>query len=425
MLALLAAAAALAAPCDLNAPPDAPFTVAPSAEAAHVQVIVEVWADGSDPAWARGVLGALADRDLRGTLVVPVDRLASTAVLDLADAARDAGHEVAVRLSADVVPRDVRASLRPFRSRLKPLRKAVGPVRTAVTPLPGRASEALLGKAGLLTLLPVDSPATAAPRWASTFEDEPQTRVVLPAGPYDGPCGADPGPGPFTPRAADRASQAIHAAARGQGARVVRVVLKEAHGADTDARVLGRWIDEVLLEAGISVTTPSRARLAAMKSLRSSTAPPPEAPPSAAGRILDVEAVREAARALEGVQILPASLPGEVSLAEAFQAFVILLAEGAPDGSVRLVPMQGPRGSARSVLGQDEVVEVPRDEVIALARRIAAERPDAAPIALRAGSRLLTAPELLGLFASAVRGDEPCVTRISASPDPNATGQGW
>src|SRR5690606_9249449 len=131
---------------------------------------------------------ALARRGLRGTLVVPVDRLQSEAVLGIAERARRDGHEVAVRLSADVIPRDARASLRPFRSRLEPLRKVAGPVRTAVTPLPGRSSEALLGKAGLRTLMPVDSPPVASPRWATSFEGEPQTRVVLPAGPYDGPC---------------------------------------------------------------------------------------------------------------------------------------------------------------------------------------------------------------------------------------------
>lgn len=422
----LFAAVALAGPCDLAAPPDAPFTVAPSEDAAHVQVIVEVWSDGADRAWAPGVLDALARRGLHGTLVVPVDRLASDALLEIADRAHRDGHEVAVRLSPDVVPRDARASLRPFRSRLKPLRKAVGPVRAAVTPLPGRSAEALLGKAGLRTLMPLDSPPVAAPRWATSFEGEPQTRVVLPAGPYDGPCGSDPGIGPFTPRAADRAAQAIHAAARAGAAPVVRVALKEEHASPHDAQVLGRWVDEVLLASGIRVTTPSDAREAAMRSLRNG---PPEpaaaAAPAHVGRIVEAARVVEAARALEGVQILPPLLPGELSLAEAFQAFVRLLAEPGAGATVRLVPMRGPAAHARSVLAQDERVEVAREEVVALARQIVAELPSAVPGALRVGGRLLTAPELLGLFAAAVRGEDPCVARISASPDPNARDQGW
>lgn len=424
MLTLLAALA-LAAPCDLEAPPEAPFGVVPSAEAANVQVLVEVWAHGADPTWAQGLLDTMAARELRGTLVVPIDRLASDALVELADRADREGHEVAVRLTHDVVPRDARASLRPFRARLKPLRKAVGPVRTVVTPLPSRSSEALLGKAGLRTLVPVDSPPSASPRWAAIFEGEPQTRVVLPSGPYGGACGTDPGIGPFTPKAADRAAQAIHAAARTPMAPVVRVVLKEDHARETDAEVLGRWIDEVLSVAGARITTPSRARLAAMQALRSPQRPASPAPEWATGRIVEVDQALEAARALEGVQILPARLPGDLSLAEAFQSFLHLLAEDVSGSSVRLVPMQGPRATARSGLEQDEVVEVERAEVVRLARRILAEMPDAVPVSLRIGERLLTAPELLGLFASAVRGEEPCVTRISASPDPNAAGQGW
>lgn len=420
----LFAAVALAGPCDLAAPPEAPFGVAPSEDAAHVQVIVEVWAHGADPAWAPGVLDALARRGLRGTLVVPVDRLQSEAVLGIAERARRDGHEVAVRLSADVIPRDARASLRPFRSRLEPLRKVAGPVRTAVTPLPGRSSEALLGKAGLRTLMPVDSPPVASPRWATSFEGEPQTRVVLPAGPYDGPCGTDPGVGPFTPRAADRAAQAIHAASRTGAAPVVRVALKEEHATPNDAQVLGRWLDEVLLASGIRVTTPSDARQAAMRSLRAGRPEPAAAAPAHVGRIVETARVLEAARALEGVQILPPRLPGDLSLAEAFQAFLRMLTDGTGE-TVRLVPMDGPTAHARSVLAQDERVEVPREEVIALARQIVSELPGAVPGALRVSGRLLTAPELLVLFASAVRGEDPCVARISASPDPNARGQGW
>jgi hypothetical protein len=47
------------------------------------------------------------------------------------------------------------------------------------------------------------------------------------------------------------------------------------------------------------------------------------------------------------------------------------------------------------------------------------------PAALAIDGHLLTAAEVLLLFASAVRGEDPPTTRPVAVPDPNADGLGW
>ena len=70
-------------------------------------------------------------------------------------------------------------------------------------------------------------------------------------------------------------------------------------------------------------------------------------------------------------------------------------------------------------------MEVPRADVVALAKSLAAMPPQQVPAALPLGDHLLTAAEALLALASAVRGEDPCTVTPVRDPDPHSDGLGW
>ncbi len=410
------AAAAVAATCDLSGPADAGFAV--PLEADRVRVVVELWAEGADPAWAHALLDALDARGLGAVVVVPPDDVDEALLARVA-----AGpHEAAIVLDERDVPRDVLQRLGDLKRQLKPVRKAAGGATVVLAPIGSRASEAMLGRAGFRALVNVQGPPTAQARMAGHLEGQPRINVVLHAGPYEDACGTDPRVGPFTPVAADRAAQAIQRANRSPGVPIVRVSLVGARGASTDAQVLGRWIDEVLVAGGVSVVTASAARLEALQSFRRGEEPPP-AEAAGGGRVVAHAQAVQAAEALRDVVVLPRSLPGELSPTEAFYAFC-LVASGRSEGSaVRIGALLGPPTLAESTLGGEVALDPER--VRGVARSLLAAMPSEVPAALPVDGHLLTASELLLALASVVRGDEAPTTRPVAVPEPNERGLGW
>lgn len=423
LLMVAAVSGALAAPCNLEASADAAFEVDLPSAAHRVQLLTELWIRDDDVTWARMALHVLHERTIPATLVVPVTD--DEPMLALVREASAGGHEIAVQLEPARVPRDLGASVAPLRASVRPVRTAAGRLRAIASPLPGRASEALLARAGFDVLLQTDGAPSASPRLGAVFEGETARSVVFHGGPYDGACGTQPqARHPFTPRAADRVASAVNAAIGASGAPTVRLVLDADHQQDTDLRVLGRWFDEVARPSGMAFVTPTQARKTALRAMREGGTMPPD-PEAIGGRRVTTAQIADAAASLSNVQILPRVLPNDLNLTEAFYAMLLVLEEPRQGDVVRLGALQGPVSRADSALGQADVVEIPRDQVVAFARTLLSDLPASVPVSMRVGGRLLTAPELLGLLASAVRGEDPSTTRISASPEPNAPGQGW
>lgn len=423
MIAALWLALALAAPCELDAPPDAPFQVTAPEAATHARLVIELWPDLTDVAWLDAQLAVLEARGRVGAVILPLPGRSGTdpALLALATRAASAGHEVGVVFGEDDVPLDALAGPREVKRRLAELRKAAGGIHTAAAPLPNRTAEALLGGAGLRTLMQVRGPATAIPRVAVVFEGKPRIGAVLQAGPYAGPCGVRPFASPLTPPAADRATQALWGAARIEGVPVVRVAVRPGADAATDALVLGRWIDEVLVPGGIVITTPDRARLEVLAYFRTGRIMEPSALDAGGGRLVSLDEVRAAAQALDNENLLPRRLPGDLNLTEAFLAFALLLAGQNEGEVVRLTALRGPETRASS--GVEGIVELDPAAVTEVCVALLAALPEAIPSSMPVGGQLIGAPELLTAMAATLRGKAQ--TWPTASPDPNAPGQGW
>jgi len=423
MWLMLAIGAALAGSCDLDTPADAPFAALVAPEAERVRLLIEVWLDADNIGWAKEVVSELNGRGVPALLAValPVEAPDPELVAFLL-AATEAGNEVVIVFQATDVPRDALANNKPYRLRLKPIRQAGVPLKVAASPIPGKVSEALLGRLGFKTIILLRGPASSLPRPAAVFEGQPRVNVVLHGGPYSGDCGNKPDVGPFTPAAADRITQAVAGAARSVGVPTVRVAIQGSAATDTDAAVLGRWLDEVVLPAKMQVTTANSARLAALQSFRSGKADP-VGEDAGGGRMVSVEELRTAAASLDDQNILPRTLPGDLNITEAFYGFLVVLA-GKEEGTVvRLGALAGPTDAIDNQV--EGIVEVDGEALKTLAAALLDELPSEVPSAMSVGGTFLGASELFTAMASAVRGEDPPRTWPTASPDPNARGLGW
>lgn len=399
-----------AASCVLDTRPDAPFEI--TARAERVMVSIEVWAAAAPAGWAESVFEALSARGLAGTLVIPADPPdeARTALITLA---LDGGHAVAVALRRAEAPSD-KPTMRALRRQLKPLNQLVR-TRAVVSPVRSRTAEALLGKAGFRVILEADGPATAEPRMAGLFDGQPRTRVAVPSGPYEGACGSDPRVAPFGPAAADRATLAIVRAARAPGTPVVRVALSGAGGLPTDAGVLGRWLDQVVIPSGAAILSADQLRGPILRGFQRPDSVSP--PPQDGGRLVSVVALRQAAAALVGATAVPPEPAPGVNPTEVFHGFVELLAKRVEGDAVRVDAMAGPSAEAGSSL--NEPIELSAESVRAVAAQFAAAMPAEVPSAIPVAGRLLTASEFLVALAGAVRGEDPI--RV----DPIGVGATW
>ena len=408
-----------ASECDLHAPPDQPFEVPLAADG--VRVMVEVWLEGASATWAETTLAAAVNANIPVTVMIPAGPVPDALVPSLGLVKEHDVLSLGFVLPASAVPQNLSTSVRPLRKSLQPAQKLAGRSRTVVAPIGSRGAEAMLGRVGFRELVNATSPPQAGSRYAGILEGMQRINVVFPGGPYQGPCGPDPRVGPFTPRAADRAARAIQQASAVPGAPVVRVALVGAQGANTDGDVLARWVREVIEPGGATVTSARQARIAVLQALRQNIDMSHAV--GAVGRVVSLEDTQRAAEALLGEAVIPRTLPGDLTPSEAFFAFTLVLA-GRDDGTaVRIRGLSGPSSDARSILtGPVDLSPASvRDTALALQAAMPREIPSAMPI----DGRLLTAGEVLLAFASAVRGDEPVVTRPIAVPDPNARGLGW
>lgn len=411
MIAALALAAA-AAPCPEPGPADAPFRVSP--RAARVRVVVEVWPAGAPDGWTDAVLDALDAAGVSAAVVVPASA-DPAAFLPVLARVREAPHELVVALTEAATP-DTPAEARALRSSLAAWSKAGETPRSVVSRVGERAVEASLGRAGFRTLLDAAGDPTATPRPAGHFDGQPPLGMVLPPGPWDGE-DLPPRCAPFRPATADRLARTLERAQGLEGTPVVRWALTGRGGDLDDAAVVARWLAEIGLPAGAGFGTPTEIRRAVEAGERVPSAPAP--PP---GRSVETRQVLEAAEALRDLDLLPRTLPGGLSLTEAFLAFAVRVA--GDDGERLQVPVAaGPAQSARSGVTGPTVVD--RDALTTWARALLAAVPAELPSAARVGDRVLPAREVLVALASAARGDAEVTTRPVSDPEPAARGLGW
>lgn len=412
---------ALAAPCRLDAPADAPFATT-AIEAPDVRLLLELWVGAPDQvAWADEALAVLDRVGVPGVVVVPLQERPDPELLDLVARLADRPHVAALRLRAADVPTDVLAPVRPLKQRIK----AYGDdrIRASYSAIGGRGSEALLGKTGFRSLVQLEAAATAVPRLAAHFEGQPRIDVVLPPGAYDSRCGPDPLVGPFTPAAADRAAEAVlessHAATPTP---VLRVALDGARQAATDAAVLERWLTEVIVPAKVQIVVPDDARVAALQGFRKGPVPDPAPGPRATGRLVPRERLQAVANQLEGLDTLPYELEGGLNPTEAFIGLLFVAADPDGDQPVRLPAVSGP---ATPHAGTREPAPVDAEAVRTMARRLVKALPSEIPAALPVDGQMLSAEQWLSALASVARGDDPARVQPLYSPDPNARGLGW
>ena len=409
---LLLAGQLLGAPCQVEAPAEAALSEA-APEAAGVQVIVELWLDGATEQWAESVLEVMDARSLPATLVASPETISGQGARILGRAAAS-GHSIALHIQTAPVPEDGVGTATIGQTELQRVvrraRKDLGVrPRILVAPLPARVAEAVSGRAGFRVLLPTRP--GIGPRLAARYENQPTRGVVIPPGPYAGTC---PHPlGPWTPLTADRATLALRSAAREEVP--LRVAVDGRSGRTSDAAVLARWLDEILLVSGAEVTTPKSIRADFLAGPK--PAPGDEPPPGRGGRLVGLGQVAEAAASLAEVHTVPRELPGGLSATEAFLALALVVAERTEGEVVRLDALDGPAHSATSTLVGP--VEVPTDAVVGSARVLLDSLPERVPSAMPVGPHLLTASEILLLYASAVRGSWYFASGMKMSTQPS------
>jgi len=406
--------------CDLAAPPDAPFATR-RVEAERARLMVEVWVSQPEQVpWARQVLGVMEAHDAPATLVVPLRDGPEPELEELMSQANAAGHQLALAMRRADVPTDVLASVRPLKKRARAYEPS-GRIRTVAAALGGRGSEAMLGKVGFRSLLQLEAAAGATARLAGQFEGQPRVNVVFPPGAYRDDCGPDPLVGPFTPKAADRAMEAVlQGSTEATPTPVVRLALDGSRASDSDAAVLGRWLDEVVVPAGVTLATAEGARSQVLQGFKSG--PVTDAERRATGRLVPVAEVRQAAEELSTLDELPLSFDNGLNPTELFVALLLINAGEVSEDSVRLRSLRGP---ASQPPPRSNPVTLEADAVKRTAGQLLAALPDELPAALPVSGELLSAAELLTAMASALRGDEPVQARPVASPDPHARGLGW
>lgn len=407
-------AVAMAAPCELDNPPDAPFQVQAPPDAKHVAVVplLRLKPDNGEATVAMAKVFAEHGQHV-GILVRPegVDAIAGPL-----EQLVDAGHQPVVTLKDIEIGVDLVKDPAKLRRFMKPLTQITGKLKAVEAPLGDNDKESVLHRTGLRTVFVSNGVATGAPRRQARFEGQTAVGVVIPDGPYSGPCGRSPEVDGLRPAGADRTTQAVYGARSSEAGFVRMVVSADAHSAP----VLDRWLTEVIEPAAIPVMSPAQARDHALQGLRNGLDEDPTR--SAGGRLIRVDEVREVARSIVDLNEIPRRLPKDLTPTEAFIAFVLVSAGEIEGDVVRLPSIQGPATLNDHL---PEPVNIDPEAARTLAKALLKRLPDRIPSALPVDGHVLNAPALFSLYASMARGDDPPTARPMAVREPNAPGLGW
>jgi len=422
---------ALAAPCEfLHDPSPKPMSTIGSAPNANV--LVELWIDEPDEMSLGEVLAVFETRNIPITLVLslPTDgtekeRLAWAA---LADRAQAHGHHIALRIQEeklkgwDATPVSITA-LAPLRSARKQARLLLGttPVTAAVS-LPDTNAEAILMKSGFRILLEYGGASVSSPRLSSYFPNQLGSGVIVPRGPYMDTCHQ-----PFQWGSANssRVTESIQRLAGQEKQGVIRLPLRQQQ---PNLSLLTRWLEKVLVPSGSQNVLASALHTTRWRrALHQGTTPahPMTKPaPMAAQRLIPISYVKQVAEVLANTANLPAVLPQDLNLSEAFVAFIAVLGSTDSLEVVALSPIQGPEKLAVSQLGNHEFTTTD-SSIKTLAKQLDTHTPQTVPSSMRIDGQMVSAAELLVLLAQTILGETNPSTGLVRVPDPHASTLGW
>ncbi len=353
------------------------------------------------------------------------------------DAAMEAGHELGLLLEQSKGGK--RDAQRPtsspwirIRNEARDLRRSTRKPPRAVgilTTTPGL--EGVLEMLGFTLLLPAPGAALEAPRRSEDPQGSKGAAIVLTAvEPGEGSDGTG-GEGALA-ATLDRVALALELGAHP----VVRLSLPSGLEAAGLTPLLARWRAEVLEPCGAEILTSREAESAVRVWLHGQSSPwatlfgrssaplPPEEPPP-----MRVVAPGELLAAIDALpcdrpgSTLPRTLPGNLSLTEAYGALAQYLQEPArPEITVpALLP---PQSSPRSVLGPVGA-SLPASAIRQTFAELSPKEGDQVPSFLRVSDQALTAPELLCAMAGAALAQDPVKVNATYSPAPYTPGLGW
>ena len=390
----------------------------PAVPAAPARVVVKLrLSNASVPAEVADTIDAFDAVELPLTVSVPASWRP-----EHADQIAGPNVEIALRTSvvellspppsnpAAVALSDWRAAIKGAR---RDLRKNTGAqVRTVSIAPPPPGLELMLDDSGLRTILLEDPGAGDPPRVARSWGGQPGRARLLSEQGYDDGCGAvvrAP-----TSAALDRISRA------GPRVPVLRVVLLPEP--DT-ARMFVGWWTTVAVPAGWQAVTPRQAGVQAV----GAWLPRPQAkdatpgtPSTVTARRLSSDELNAAAQAIIDARRLPRTLPGGLSLTEAFVGLNAWTAS--PQDTVLLPTVGGPTTVPSRSSRPPAAVELHALE--ATAQTLSSAVSQTIPSLVTVGSETLTAREYLVALAHHKLGLSP-IARDTPDPDPYAPGGGW
>jgi len=306
------------------------------------------------------------------------------------------------------------------RAERRALRRAAGQrPRVVGLPILSFRAEPLLVDLGFRVLLPLEPMEQAQPRRALIAPGYPSRAVIVP--PLRGP---QPTEAALDPAALDRLAHALELGELP----IVRLTLLASQLDSDRLSLLSRWREQVLQPCQARILLASDAPNALRGKLRASSDPRTQHAPQSSSRPLDMPQLLAAASALPLAgppgSTLPAALPGELNLTEAFLAFSLALAEPQLPERVRLGPLGPPMSSPVSVLGPAGQ-QLSAQAIRTTASDLAPYLKSQVPAVLRAGEHSLTAAEFLCAMAAVLMGQDRVLVLPVFSPDPYAPGLGW
>ena len=200
------------------------------------------------------------------------------------------------------------------------------------------------------------------------------------------------------------------------GAAVLRLPLLLSELDEAELDLLTSWIDDIVLPVGVELPTASKLPFRATASLTVTEV-------ATRARPVDLGTVQEAAAELAGATLLPAELPGPLTITEAFLAFSLALAEDELPQRVVLGELGPP--PAEAVSSSPAGGYVSAADVRAAAAELAPHLTHAVPGLVDVGELTLTAPEFLLVMAQVLQGASTASFAPVRSPDPFAEDLGW
>ncbi len=200
------------------------------------------------------------------------------------------------------------------------------------------------------------------------------------------------------------------------GAAILRLPLSLPHLDADETALLGVWLEDIVVPVGVDLPTASKLPWRATAQLTVEEA-------ATRARPIDTDELALAAAALRGASVLPADLPGQLTITEAFLALTLVLADDTLPERVLLGQLGPPPAEASTAMPAGGFVTA--DAVREAARELAPHLHYAVPGLVDVGDQTLTACEFLVAMAQVFEGAASASFAPVRSPDPFAEDLGW